>query len=373
MAADAAVPVRRQDRQPRRRNGASDLLGRLIADQDRAAVKANPAPAVFIAEALDLCLAKKYAVPDALKEGFRRLALDAIEDEVELQARQALGLCLGRLGDPRIFDLRDPAAYVEVPAGTYPYGDEGKTVEIAAPFRIGRYPVTNSQYRSFHRRRRLPRATMVVGGRLGMAAGRRRSPSPGSGATGAGTARTSRWWGSASGRPRRAAPGPAGGCRENRNGRPPPAARTAMQYPWGNDWQDGICNSAEAGLGVTSPVGLFPRARQAELGIEDLAGNVWEWCDSLYDPLTSRTGCTRVLRGGSWDDYQDGARSAFRGWSPDSRDYRHRLSGGVFVAHQRTLSADGRRASAALRFVRCSAGRMTSVSRTCRRRPQLLA
>ena len=56
------------------------------------------------------------------------------------------------------------------------------------------------------------------------------------------------------------------------------------QYPWGNDWEDGICNTGEAGLGVTSPVGLFPRARQAELGIEDLAGNVWEWCGSLYDP-----------------------------------------------------------------------------------------
>ena len=41
-------------------------------------------------------------IPDALKEAFRRLCLDAIEDEVALQARQALGLCLGRLGDPRI-------------------------------------------------------------------------------------------------------------------------------------------------------------------------------------------------------------------------------------------------------------------------------
>ena len=56
---------------------------------------------------------------------------------------------LGRLGDPRIVDLRDPRAYVEVPAGTYPYGEKGETVEIAAPFRIGRYPVTNGQYQAF--------------------------------------------------------------------------------------------------------------------------------------------------------------------------------------------------------------------------------
>jgi hypothetical protein len=35
-----------------------------------------------------------------------------------------------------------------------------------------------------------------------------------------------------------------------------------------------IVRSSEAGLGVTSPVGLFPRLRQARLGLEDLAGNV---------------------------------------------------------------------------------------------------
>ncbi len=46
-------------------------------------------------------------MPQALADGFRRLSLDAIADEIELQARQALGLCLGRLGDPRIVGLRD--------------------------------------------------------------------------------------------------------------------------------------------------------------------------------------------------------------------------------------------------------------------------
>src|SRR5512144_1597786 len=91
----------------------------------------------------------------------------------------------------------------------------------------------------------------------------------------------------------------------------PLRGREGYAYPWGDDWQDGICNTAEAGLGVTSPVGLFPRARQAQLGIEDLAGDVWEWCGSLYNPSdTKDPNARRVLRGGSWHSNPGYARSA---------------------------------------------------------------
>lgn len=84
-------------------------------------------------------------------------------------------------------------------------------------------------------------------------------------------------------------------------------------YPWGNDWREGACNSKEMGLGLTSPVGLFPAGVSAE-GAEDLAGNVWEWCADWYgaypenaqcDPTGSDSGEYRVLRGGSW--YNPGA------------------------------------------------------------------
>lgn len=88
-------------------------------------------------------------------------------------------------------------------------------------------------------------------------------------------------------------------------------------YPWGNEWQDGICNSEEAKLGVTSPVGLFPRSRSLEFGLEDMAGNVWEWCQDKYSPDSSG----RVLRGGSFDLGADNCRSAFRYfWQPDNRN-----------------------------------------------------
>ncbi len=46
-----------------------------------------------------------------------------------------------------------------------------------------------------------------------------------------------------------------------------------LEYPWGNDWEDGICNSDEAGLGGTSAVGIFPRDA-SPFGVMDMAGNV---------------------------------------------------------------------------------------------------
>lgn len=97
-------------------------------------------PSLFIAEALDLCLAKKYSVSEEMKEDFRRLGLEAIEDEIDLRARQAVGLCLGRVGGPRIFHPHDPRAYGEVPAGTYPYRYKGERIGIGRPPRLGRYP-----------------------------------------------------------------------------------------------------------------------------------------------------------------------------------------------------------------------------------------
>lgn len=288
----------------------SNLLGRLMTEQDRRAVKANPAPAVFIIEAVDHFIAKKYPIPLALKEDF----LETIEDEkIELQTRQALGLCLGRLGDPRILDLRDPSAYVETTTGTYPCGDAGKTVEIAVPLWIGRYPVTNSQYQTFIDGGYRERRWWSEGG---WAWKQRKVTEPDSW-------RDRLWNG-----PNQPVVGvsfwEAEACSQWAGGRLPrdeeweaaARGREGFTHPWGNDWQDGICNTCEAGLGVTSPVGLFPRARQARLGIEDLAGNVWEWCGSLYNPSdTSDLDAPRVLRGGSWSNYRVLAHSAYRLWS----------------------------------------------------------
>ena len=91
------------------------------------------------------------------------------------------------------------------------------------------------------------------------------------------------------------------------------AARGAQgrTYPWGGDEADIAqrCNMGRTGVGHTSAVGVFPKG-DAECGAADLAGNVWEWCRTLYREYgrdyeakvsdTPEAEGARVLRGGSW-------------------------------------------------------------------------
>jgi len=106
-------------------------------------------------------------------------------------------------------------------------------------------------------------------------------------------------------------------------------AGTTTEYYWGDDagdrqigdyaWYDG--NSG----GTTHPVG---QKKPNAWGLYDMSGNVWEWCEdwsSAYpadkeavDPIGAAGGSERVIRGGSWDLYALGCRSALRGGSSPS-------------------------------------------------------
>lgn len=81
--------------------------------------------------------------------------------------------------------------------------------------------------------------------------------------------------------------------------------RDAREYPWGEDFEKDRCNS-EMVIGKT-PVGSYPGGISPH-GCYDMAGNVWEWTESLYEKGERY----RVVRGGSWSNPHDLARCAVR-------------------------------------------------------------
>jgi formylglycine-generating enzyme required for sulfatase activity len=91
-------------------------------------------------------------------------------------------------------------------------------------------------------------------------------------------------------------------------------------YPWGDQWDKSLANSSESMKGGTTPVGMYPNGASL-YGLQDIAGNVWEWLSSVYKPtpynlnderenLNSTE--NRVLRGGSWSSDPRGLRAARR-------------------------------------------------------------
>ena len=115
------------------------------------------------------------------------------------------------------------------------------------------------------------------------------------------------------------------------------------KYPWGDEEADAggsyraNCGSesdndrirAKDGFLYTAPVGSYP---PNELGIYDMAGNVWEWCADFYDegyysrspevnPPGAEGGEKRVLRGGSWFGGPQHLQCAARLWNYPSIRY----------------------------------------------------
>jgi formylglycine-generating enzyme required for sulfatase activity len=106
------------------------------------------------------------------------------------------------------------------------------------------------------------------------------------------------------------------------------------KFPWGNYQNRGdLANFADRntvfawsdrelddGYAETSPVGVYPLGA-SPFGLEDMAGNVWEWCLDYYGPYTPAAkvnprgptaGSRRVYRGGSWKSRFNSLRATVR-------------------------------------------------------------
>ena len=92
-------------------------------------------------------------------------------------------------------------------------------------------------------------------------------------------------------------------------------------YPWGNDPPHSQrCHYAGKVQG-TSPVGHYSPQGDSAYGCAGMAGNVWEWCHSLYVPYPyyvhdgrekAEIVDDRVMRGGSWQSPPSEMRCAHR-------------------------------------------------------------
>jgi hypothetical protein len=87
-----------------------------------------------------------------------------------------------------------------------------------------------------------------------------------------------------------------------RHGRPGPTD-DAHDYPWRGAFVESHANTKESGLKQTSPVHMYPLGVTAG-GVWDMAGNVWEWTSDL------RGASSAWQKGGSWASSTDRAKAS---------------------------------------------------------------
>lgn len=84
------------------------------------------------------------------------------------------------------------------------------------------------------------------------------------------------------------------------------------RFPWGDEWDPDLA-AHRGGARHTLPVRSIAKNR-SPWGLQDCAGNVWEWCNDAYGPGL------RSARGGAWNAHPPQLRCASRNaWPPEAR------------------------------------------------------
>lgn len=242
-------------------------------------------------------------------------------DDMPHHRREEIGLRLNQLGDPRRGIVLDESGlpdivWIDIPPGEVTLETESQERIQVPPFRLARYPITWTQYRAF------------LDAKDGYC--------------------NEAWWDV---RPRESVPGKqlwsfanypainvswydalaycrwlsAKVCEKIRlptewEWQWAAVGGTQQHYPWAGEWNAQRVNCLEAGIGRTVAVGLYPLGR-SPFGIDDMAGNIVEWCLNTYQqPSNVSMDTGRVLRGGTWNDRPGRLHAATRDYArPDGR------------------------------------------------------
>jgi len=175
--------------------------------------------------------------------------------------------------------LDNPAGieWVDIPAGAFLYGEKKEYRVIQKPFKIGKYPVTNSQYKRFldvNPQQDVPENWDT----LTRTYPAEKANHPVVHVSWHDAMAFCQWT----------------NCRLPTEEEWEKAARgtDGRTYPWGEDWTPGkYCNSIETNINGTTPVDRFSKGT-SPYGVWDMSGNVWEWIREWIS--------NQILRGGSY-------------------------------------------------------------------------